>query len=137
MEYDGGCQRLRHEDGQELTEDMTERKQVEESKRVNQLFVFRIFRDLTFKRLKIRQHITVSDYDSFRIGRCPGSKDDLKDVATRERMSCYGNTMSRDNRREIFQRDHRHFAKQIGGRRHTNCKYGIDLQHDTAHEVGR
>jgi hypothetical protein len=62
---------------------MAERKQVEETERMNEPLVAKILLDFLLEALDVRQDVSVRDHNATRLGGRAGSEDDLQRVLTR------------------------------------------------------
>ena len=86
LEYDGGAQKRRHEQGHELTEHMAERHQRHKPQRMKALLIFSIRIDAVLERLEIGQKIAVRQDHAARLGRRAGGEQYLCDMFARQRF---------------------------------------------------
>jgi hypothetical protein len=70
--------------GHRLPEHMTEWQQVQKPQRMKRTRVVTVFHHFAFNRDDVREHVPVTNHDTFRFGGGAGSEDDLRDVVTRD-----------------------------------------------------
>ena len=80
-EDDGNGNQRRDEQRERLTEQMAQRKKIQDAQRLEWSGVFLILGDLARDGLQIRQQVAMGDDDAFRLGRGAGGEDDFGDVA--------------------------------------------------------
>src|SRR5436309_1202025 len=74
------AQQLRQENAEELSEDVAQRKQIQEANRVYPFFVLEVFANFDFQRFDVGEQIGVGDHDALGLGGGAGGEDDLKSV---------------------------------------------------------
>src|SRR5580700_95259 len=80
MEYHRAAHQLGKEDSQKLSEDMTERQQIQETNWMHPSFILEIFSDLDFQRRNICADIAMRDDDSLWLSSGAGGEYDFQRV---------------------------------------------------------
>src|ERR1700734_3674556 len=80
MKYHRAAHQLGQEDSQKLSEDVTERQQIQEADRMKPAFVLQIFLNFQFQRRNVGENIAVRDHNSLWLGGGAGSEDDFERV---------------------------------------------------------
>ena len=80
LEDDSGAEQRRNEDRYELSKDVAEWNERDETERVKPALVFAIRIDAAFKRLEIGEEVAVREDDAARLGGGAGGEENLCDV---------------------------------------------------------
>src|SRR5208282_1066414 len=80
LEHDGRAQQRGKKNSQELAEDMAERQQVQEAKRMHKPLVLQVLLDLGFNRGQVADHVGVGEHDSLGLGGGAGSENNFERI---------------------------------------------------------
>jgi hypothetical protein len=89
---------------QKLSEDVTQRQQIQEADGMNQTLILQIGKNSLLKRRNVGQHVAMGDDNTLRIGSRSGSKNDLENLITVHlARKAHLVRMTRQSLAEIFQ----------------------------------
>ena len=138
LKHNGSSQQRRHEDSQELAEDMTQGKQVQEPNGVNEPVIFEVLLYLALDGFEVGKKVCVRQNHAFRVRRGAGSEDDLHGVlaaqiACRVRIGA----MLRDKLGQSFQFEYRQTRIQTLNFARAYEQPGVYLPRNTESEIAR